>query len=300
MNNLKLMILIVFITFTLQAKEATPSDVYAQVIQIQKELKLIKTHFEITKKPKYEIMSKTQLKPRHTWQKAYEILVKINILRRSNGLAVLEPVNMEPRLKRDPVLVYEMTQRILQEIKIFKYRMDINEVSSVPKVYANKTPMDVFNKLRAVSVDMDILNGQEFTPSYVFGESMRIYEDINIILKQLNIKDQSVPPIKILDAKPKDTYEVCLKLLKKITMLEASIGMEGIDVSILLRNQVTPGNVYELSQIVIAELQVIKASLGIRYSITPAARYYTQKSPSDVAQVLGWSFNKLNQIQSLR
>lgn len=294
-------VLLFFISLDLYAAiEVTPSDVYAQVEQIQKELLIIKKHFNITAQANYEKMQKAYLKPRHAWQKAYEILVKLNILRRSNGMSILEPINMEPRLKRNPILTYEMALRILLELKIIKFRLDITEQVTEADRYTNKKPMDVFNLLRAASQDLDIINGQEFTPSYVFAEAIRIYEDVNLILAHMRISDKSIPPIKMHKATPIDAYDTALELLSIILSIEASNGIEGIDPTVFLRQKVSPGDVYELTAIIIAELQVIKASVGIRYVITPAAKYYTQKTPADVKQLLGWSLSKLSQIRSLR
>jgi len=151
-----------------------------------------------------------------------------------------------------------------------------------------------------VSVELDLLNGQEFTPSYVFGEAMRIYEDINLILQHLNIADKTEPPVKVIDAKPSMAFNTALKLLTKVSELEASIGFEGLDPAIFLRKNPSPGHVYEIAEMIISEIQVIKASLGIRYVISPAAKYYTLKTPAQVNQVLGWSLAKLTLISSLR
>ncbi len=288
------------LSYSAKAVEVNPSDVFSQVIQIHKELQIIKAHFAITIQLDHERIRKTQLMPRHAWQKAYEIMVKINILRRTNGMAILEPINIEPRLKLNPVLTYEMTQRILQELAIFKFRMGIKEQITPAVKYTNKKPMDVFNLLRAASEELDVINGQEFTPSYVFGEAMRIYEDIGLILRHLDITDRSEPPIKVIDATPAVAFNTALKLLEKITELEISMGFEGVDSSVFWRKNPNPGHVYELAEIIIAELQLIKASQGSRYVITPAAKYYTLKTPSDVNQVLGWSLTKISQISSLR
>jgi hypothetical protein len=299
-KELSILFLLLFYSLLLPAQEVTPSEVFAQVEQIQKELAIIKSHFNINIQPHYEKLLKSELKPRHAWQKAYEILVKINILRRSNGMSILEPINMEPKLKRDPILTYEMALRVLLELEIIKFRLDISEQVTPAISYSNKKPMDVFNSLRAISQDMDILNGQEFTPSYVFAEAMRIYEDINLIIMHLKINDESIPPIKMIDATPTDAFNTAIQLLTLVTRIEASIGIEGIDSSVFIRKQADPAHVYELTEIIIAELQVIKASVGIRYVITPAAKYYTQKSPADVIQLLGWSISKLSQVTTLR
>jgi hypothetical protein len=49
---------------------------------------------------------------------------------------------------------------------------------------------------------------------------------------------------------------------------------------------------------IIAELQTIKAYLGIP-NITPAAAQYQLKTPAEVDQLMSWNLRKLNLIHSL-
>ncbi|MCU7836765.1 MAG: hypothetical protein KZQ83_16140 [gamma proteobacterium symbiont of Taylorina sp.] len=305
MKVLSLMIILLFCPILLLGGEvdeglATTSDVYAQVMQIEKELFIIRNFFGISQKAEFREIRKAQLKPRHVWQKTYEIIVKINILRRINSLPIIEPVNMEPVLNMDPILVYEQTQRILTELRIVRFRLGIEgEISSLEK-FSNKQPMDVYNKLKEVSALLDVINGSEFTPSYVFGEAMRIYEDVNTILSKLLIRDLTIPPEKLLKVTPGDTQLTALFLLGKLSELEQGIGIEGVDASVFFQDEPNPADVFELTQVILAELQVIKATLGIRHVITQAAQYYTQKTPADANQLLGWSLLKINQIVTLR
>lgn len=297
----KIITVVLFVPALLFGNEqATPSNVFSQVMQIEKELLILKKHLNITKGYKFDPIEKTELKPRHAWQKTYEIMVKINVFRRAHSLPTIEPVNMEPVLNIAPVLTYEQTQRILAELSILKFRLGITKKVSKADKYKNKTPMNVFNKLREVSSILDVINGSEFSPSYVFGEAMRIYKDINIILNKLKIADTAIPPEKVISDTPKDSLLSELKLLEKIFTLERSIGLEGIDVAVFYLENPGPPEVFELTQIILAELQVIKASLGIRHEITQAAHFYSQKTPADVNQLIGWSLLKMKQISTLR
>ncbi|MCK5683384.1 hypothetical protein KAJ27_04665 [bacterium] len=295
------LMMVFFLPYTLFANDkATPSDVYSEVIQIKKELYIIQNFFNIDQNAEFREIKKTELTPRHSWQKTYEIMVKINILRRANNLPIVEPANMEPVLNLNPILTYEQTQRVLTELRIIKFRLGIFEKVTAPDFFTKKVPMDVFNKLREVSAILDVINGSEFTPSYVFGESMRIYQDINNILNRLGIRDTSIPPDKLPKSTPKEAMLTLLHLLKKISELESGIGVEGVDPSVFYIDKPLPEDVFELALIVLSELQVIKASLGISHDITQSARYYTQKTPADVNQLLGWALLKMNQINTLR
>ena len=125
-----LITLILLFNFAI-AKNITPNEVYSQVRLIQENVHNLHKHFGMVHDHEDEgdaqHQIKTKLKPRNSWQKTYEILVKINMLREENNLPIIEPVNMTPELNLDPNLVYEMTQRILAELDIFHYRLDIKK-----------------------------------------------------------------------------------------------------------------------------------------------------------------------------
>ena len=63
--------------------EITPSEVYSQVMQIDKEIELLKKHFGMHREKKADIY-RGNLRPRHVWEKSYLIQVKINVLRKKN------------------------------------------------------------------------------------------------------------------------------------------------------------------------------------------------------------------------
>jgi hypothetical protein len=280
----------------LSAKTITPTDVYAQVMLINEEMHLLLNHYDITydEVAAEQTAIKTPLKPRNVWQMTYEIAIKINMLRISNKLPTIEPINMEPVLHLNPDLVYEQTQRILTEIKIFKFRKDINERVVIKNIkYKNKTPLDVFNALSKISMMFDALNQSGFTPSYVFGESMRIYDDLTTILNHLSIEDNTVPTARNDKATPSDTFEVSMKILEKIKQIQFSVGIATVDFSAFRKGKATPSKVFTMNQMILAELQTIKAYVGLTHYITPAATTYLGKTPADVDQLMNWCLRKV-------
>ncbi|EDZ62740.1 hypothetical protein SMGD1_2615 [Sulfurimonas gotlandica GD1] len=292
-------ILIFLLTLGLFAKTITPNEVYTQAMLISDETHYLLKHYGI-KHDHDGIVSrtaiKTQLKPRNVWQMTYEIAIKMNILRTAHKLPIIEPVNMSPVLNLNPDLVYEQTQRILTEIKIFKYRMGIKNRELKEKIYTNKTPLDVFNLLRKISASFDELNQAEFTPSYVFGETMRVYDDLTEILAHLKIKDNTIPTARNDKATPKDTFKVSMNILTKIKQIQFSMGVESVDFSVFKKDELTPSDVFTMSQMIIAELQTIKAYIGLEHYITPAATTYTGKTPTDVEQLMNWNLRKVSLI----
>ena len=298
---------VLFSIFTLllyaQKPIITPSDVYSQVDLIKREVNYLLNYYDV----KYDSkqierqarMIKTKMKPRNVWQKSYEVLVKINILRQKYDFPIVEPVNMSPVLHLNPDLVYEQTQRILTELAIFMKRQGIEKPNLVAKTFKNKEPRDVFRGLTAVSLTIDKLNGSSLTPSYVFGENMRIYDDISLILSTLQIDDSTIPPEKNPSATPKETFAAGLLILEKIKQLQILAGIDFVDFSTYQIANPTPSDVFSITQMIIAEVQTLKAYLGIS-SITPPANRYYSKTPIEVDQLMRWNLRKLELISVLK
>jgi len=291
--------ILLLLTFSLSAKSITPNEVYAQAKLISEEMHFLLDYYDINHDHDGIVKRttiRTPLKPRNVWQLTYEIAIKINMLRANHKLPVIKPINMEPVLELNPDLVYEQTQRILAEIKIFKYRMGIKSKSFKLKTYKNKTPLDVFNTLSRISASFDELNQAGFTPSYVFAETMRVYDDLTTVLAHLKIKDETIPSERNDKATPSDTFNVAIKILEKIKRIQNSIGIDTVDFSVFNKENPTPSDVFTMTQMIIAELQTIKAYIGLKNYITPAASVYSNKKPADVDQLMNWSLRKISLI----
>jgi len=298
---MKKLILLIFLTFNLSAREITPSDVYAQVVLIEQEINYMLDYYKIEyneEKIKRDVKIYAKLKPRDVWQKSYEIMVKINMLRNAHHFPSISPVNMVPVLHLNPNLVYEQTQRIMTEINIFEYMNSIKIKKFELKHYMGKTPLDVFNGLSYISSALDRINKSSFTPSYVFAQNMRIYDDLSLILGKLNITDNTIPAKVNPKATPKDTFDTGIKILEKIKQLQILAGIGFVDFSSFKKQKATSSDVFTITQMIIAELQTIKAYLGIE-NITPEAKLYKSKTPVEVDQLMSWNLRKLNLVSNI-
>jgi len=299
---MKKIILLLLFVISLSAKTITPNEVYAQSILIQKHVHFLLKHYAI--EHEHQVIIKqmklsTKLKPRNAWQKSYEILVKINMLRVSHNMSRIEPVGMEPVEQLNPDMVYGQTQRILTEIKIFEVRAGMEVPKFKLNKYKNKTPLDVYNTFSHISASFDELNRSELSPAYVFSETMRVYDDLTIILNYLNIKDNTIPPVRLEQATPTDSLKISMKVLEKLQQLQHSVGIQTVDFSVFDKEKATPSDVYTITGMILAELQPIKAYIGLKTSVTPPALTYTKKVPADIEQLMGWNFRKLSLITNL-
>ena len=285
--------------FPLQAAlyEYTPADVYTETLKIQGDVNIISRYFNV-KTVAFPAAVQTRLKPRNVWQKTYEIMVKINILREKYGLPRIEEVQIKPLKNLDPGLTHEQVRRILTELDIFMTRVGISSRTPQAKRQRSKTPADVYNLLNTISTQLDAVNGESFTPSHVYAQTMRIMDDINAILARLNIHERIGPPNKDSKAQPQNVYHTALLVMDEVHRLQMMAAVEPIDFHLFKIKEITPSDVFDISQMLLAELQPVKAHLQIP-NVSIPAQAYSGKTPSDAKQVLEWALRKIVRIHSL-
>lgn len=282
--------------------EIAPSDVYAQAVQIEKEIDLLKRHYHITAKGA-AVPVEADLRPRHTWEKAHLIQVKLNIFRTKHGLPLVSPVTQQPMLQVDPRLPWAQTQRILTEIKIIKRLLGVSGEVSPATVVQGKRPIDNFNKLNQISYDLDTLNGETINASYVYAEAMRFHEDLAALLRRLEVPDTAAPPAKSVNTPPRESLKAAFDLMSEVQRVQRLAGLETTDFKVFAKTEnaeiIVSADVFNMVSMSLAELQVLKAKLGLRYEFTPPADIHEGKTPSDVTQLLGYSANQLRLIRKL-
>ncbi len=300
MKSIKILAIFLMILFTeLSGADVTPTQVYIEALKVKGEIESIKKHFHISTEVKSRYI-KGRVAPRHAWQKSYEIFVKLNILRRKLQLPIVEPVNIEPTASLEPILTYEQIKRLFTEVQIIKFHIGISEeVEQNLSAVKDKEPKDVYNLLSTISRHLDLINGSEFTPSYVFGEVIRINEDINIILRHLKIQDKTTPPKKVIGATPYESFQRAIKLMKEIRNFQIHSAIDTVDITPFMRDSASPSDVFEISQIILAELQVIKAHLGLNHEVTRGAFFFQNRLAEDVHQMLGWLIKKFRLINRI-
>jgi hypothetical protein len=301
MSRLILFISLCCLCFGVKAEVIiTSSEVYSQVLLIEKETELVKRHFNSNKQVVPVIDFDTDIKPRHVWQKAYMLQIKLVAFRRKQHLEGIAPVGVEPSGHIDPRYTWGQTQRVLTEIRIIRKVFGIQGEVGVAPLVEGKKPVDVFNKLAQIEAEWDAMTEVGFDPSYVFSQILRLSEDVNMVLRQLDVFDSAMPPAKNPSDTPADSLAQAFLLLEQVQRLQKSAGLEITDLSAFRKTEnVIPTDVFNMVCLIIAELQQIKDRVGLKHDITPPATYHESKKPADVRQFLGYVTNKLALIQHL-
>lgn len=301
MSRLILFVLLLSISCSSQADVTiTSSEVYAQVLLIDAETQLVRRFLKTTAQPTAVTAVNSDIKPRHVWQKAYLLEMKLVAFRRKFHLEGIAPVGVEPTEAIDSRYTWAQTQRLLTEIRIIRKLLGIAGNVGNPPSVTGKKPVDVFNKLAEIENVWDALTGSGFDASYSFAQALRLNEDVNMILRQLKVFDNAVPPEKNPADTSNETLAQTFLLLGQTQRLEKLAGLNVVDLSDFYKTEkATPNDVFNMLGMILAEVQQIKERIGLQHLITPPASYQDYKKPADVRQLLGYITNKVALIPHL-
>lgn len=263
-------------------QKKTPSHVYQTVSSIAVELDLL--HDANLSKPKSGSTQYKNRRPRHVYQKAREVLIKVNTLRWLNGVSRVDIPN-PPAREIVPGDVNVMVAASLQAVRGLRSVFGVAEKSKPALLVMGKTPSDVYANLARVSVMVDGLGIPSIVPNDVYRLMQTVLNEFASIQRRNNsLADVSATP-KSKGRSPKDVYVKGLELLTALKELVATRKRYQIAGGVKLIAQpsgnVSPGNVLDLIGNILAEVSAMKAHLGIKEAMVFAAPP-SGKTPSDV------------------
>ncbi|MCU7834361.1 MAG: hypothetical protein KZQ83_03825 [gamma proteobacterium symbiont of Taylorina sp.] len=281
----------------------TPSQVYKETLKLHAEIDMISDSFNLIGShlliEKNVSIAGSDIKPRHVWQLAYILMVKVNLLRVKYGLPRIEEVGMEPVFDINPNLPYGQLKRLLTELRIIKDFFGITQTIPQIQDVTGKKPEDVYKQLLFLSLELNYLNQQPITASSTFAQVMRLYKDITPVFQVLNINDNTSPPAKQKYSSAEDTFNNVQKFMIQLKKLQRLADIETTSFSFLRKKEITPEETFIFISMAIAEFQTIKAYLGLTHMITPPAEFYQQKTAADVEQLMQWTTRRLNLMTDL-
>lgn len=291
LTSITLTAILLFIALPTQAQTITyktPTDVFRLTLILADQLQTIQKD----RNSQYhlpEIPPQTGKDPGHVLQKAIEILNKINRLRQIKGMG---PIAILPYPARHITNndVYQMVSRLVSEVRLLsEHHTQPTLTAHTPTNLVAKTSNDVYQKLWSISHAMDPMLGvRGFSPSDVYAQSMHILELVRFLRLTQNIGQKVAKPPLPTGKHSNHALQAAYKLLAKIAKIESNLWIKPTETPKVPHRVITPTEVYDALQHVIAELQRIKYRLGVeRYLPTPAVE--VGKSPNDVIQNLEWA-----------
>ncbi len=259
------------------ASATTPNHVYQSASDLAaniKELRLQKGISTTARKPGVQI-AKT---PIHAYTKALEVFEKVSRLSALEGLPT-KSLPQLPSKKIVPADVLSLVDSIHQELARINSRLGIsfNRNSELP---VGKTPSDVYENLWQSSYLMDDLVGA-ISPTYVYRNTVRIEQGLLAIANKLNRQINQASPPKTTGKKPIDANIEGFKVLYQLVDLEKELGVPALRVSGFPAGNISPSDVYDTTNNILAELTRINVKLKLPE--VPQASLSSEKiTPNDV------------------
>ena len=263
--------------------DKSPDDVYGQAMILTGLVKELRRSAGVDE-PWPLVPPQSGKASRHVLQKSLEVLKKVNRLRviRKMGAVSIPPF---PSRRITPNEVYSMVERLVGEMRALAPNAPIEPVAETKGM----TPSGIYRRMWAVSRAIDpVLGVRGFTPNDVFAQSARIVQLVRFLRQTQNLTGEVEKPQRPSNKHPNHAIAAAYQLLERISLTQGNLWMESAQAPEVPNPVVTPTDVYDALQIVIAELQRIKYRLGVRRYI-PEPPPATDKTPDDVIQQLNWA-----------
>ncbi len=293
---LVIVLLLSFSTLTIASTTKSPSDVYRLIQLVAIDVQALRAKHKITTTwPKAGIERGRE--PRHVFQKALEILAKINQYR--TNIAGMGGITIPQFLGRDitPDEVFSVVLRVHQELELLldkeqaehRQAEQVEQVEQVELAVDRITSNHVYTALVEVSTALEETLGlRSISPSEVYLRSQQVAELAMFLRRSQGLSGSIKKPPSTLGKLPNHALSAVLNLLHKIERAERNLWMTPLTVPEPTRRVIKPSDVYDAMGVAMAELQRIQFRLGLEREF-PWPELQAGKTPDDVIQNTLWS-----------
>lgn len=263
----------------------TPNDVYAAFELADRTMDRILTAAGI---PTFErkLFPEKGMKPMHVYQVAVSCVEAIHLYELEKKMVPVPIVIANPR-KYTPPDVLRLAELVLFEVRRIAGALSVTGLPEEMAPFTGKTPNDVYFRIVAVYMKMNLLAGREkISPSEVYAQMIRAISDVKSILGRIDpARRYRIDAPQSADGlKPADVFGECLEARKSINASRRHFGLDTIPVPAAGAGMaITPMDVFLQTQIIIAEINLLKMGTGT-ISVTPLPVPVTGKTPSDAHQ----------------
>lgn len=215
------------------------------------------------------------------------------------GVLAVPTVTGAPR-DYHPRDVFFIVTMMLDNVRRIAEHENIEDLPSDETAPNGKTPTDVFHQAVRVFAKLNALcNYQDLKPSEVYAQMTCAVEDVKSILRQADpaCRYRIDAPSSEEGLEPADVFELCLEIRKLINDKRQVLGMTVVPVpQSPPRPEIFPRDVFFQTQIIIAELNLLKKPLNT-VSSTPLPIPVEHKVPSDVHRQASMAKYLLEQVK---
>lgn len=264
--------------------DITPSHVYQATLDLIGEIEILRDAMGVTVYP-VEAEAQEDRAPIHVYAKSLEVLEKIAAAQKRMGMTPA-PIGQIPVKQIMASDVHASVETCLSEVRRMKTQLVIEDAIAPAPLEGGKTASAVYQVLGDASFLLDGLVGRPTNPSDVHTHMVYLHDEMELIAAKLKVALALDPPVVEGRKRMKEVAQQVLRATFKVVNLQTRLGMDASGVPQMTLVRVSPAEVFEATNILLAEMVRIKAYLGIelpRMEHAPSRN----KKPRDVfAQVL--------------
>ncbi|WP_167730490.1 hypothetical protein [Terasakiella sp. SH-1] len=280
------------------AAKVTPSQVYQVTEDILLQLKRMHdSNLTIPDLTKLHLDLPPRL-PRHVIQQALNVRLKIQLLKRVNGMKLSE-ITAPPVKEVTPGDVMNVATVILDELKTFDKAYNLTPFKKSAKFVDGKTPTDVYKNLLRAQAMIVQLGIPGTVPNNVYNNAVSVSEEIKRVSAAVNKTVLVDAPSPSVGKKPSDAYTLAYYALKGIQALskkpEYAIP-KGVQVPKRIKSGIKPADVQQLLLFCLAELSSMKVKVGATEPLV-LPKPTAGQTPSTVFDQLGLVNRQIQSMQ---
>ncbi len=242
-------------------EDMTPSHVYQVTSDLISEIEILRDAMGVTVYP-IEAELQEDRAPVHVYSKSLEVMEKISAAQRRLGIDPAK-VGQIPVKSINPGDVYRSVQTSLAEVRRIKEQLVIEDQIQPAPLEGGKTPTYVYKHLGDASYLLDGLVGHPVDPNDVYNHIVFLHDEMELIATKLKVALDLDPPAIDQRKRMKEVAQQVLRATFKIINLQTRLGMDASGVPQITLVRVSPAEVYEATNVLLAEMVRIKAHLDI-------------------------------------
>ena len=262
----------------------TPSHVYQITSDLISEIDILRDAMGVTIYP-VEAEPAEDRSPIHTYAKSLEVLEKISAAQKRMGMKPAKIAQI-PVKEIAPKDVYKSVQNCIAEVRRMKEQLVIEEAIRPAPLDGGMTASAVYEHLGDASYLLDGLVGHPTDPNDVHTHMVYLHDEMELIAAKMKVALELDPPPVNGRKRMKEVAQQVLRATFKVVNLQTRLGMDASGVPQVSLVRVSPAQVFEATNILLAEMVRIKAHLGIQLPRTEHAPSRNKKPRDVFAQAL--------------
>ncbi len=240
---------------------ATPSEVSRAVQDLIAEVSILRDELGVSDYPPQAELQEERT-PIHVYAKTLEVLSKVIRTQRRFGVPEAQTRQI-PFKEVNSGDVLANVEYITDEIRKIKTQMVIEREIEPAVLVGGMSPSFVYKNLADASFLLDGLRGRPLTPDDVYGNCTSILDEMELIATRLDVSlDPEFPEVGE-EKRPKEVAQQVLRATYKVINLQTALGMDASGVPSLTLVRVTPSEVFDSTNMLLAEMARIKFHLGV-------------------------------------